>query len=180
MEYPMKSSSSKSTSQWILAYENMLVHVSSLISDLRSNHEPRFYERIALAKQKVAKFQELSEHEAEKIASYVQRDFQDAVHFMQTTNQRFQDWLAFDWQLIEIKLFEMCSEVADNSVLEWRQLRQQYPLGISRYRAGEIVGIGSLCCKACGQVVKFIKISRIPPCPKCHQSEFQRLNFHSK
>ncbi len=177
----MKSPPSKSVKYWILAYENILVHVRDLIHDLRSNHEAKFYQRIMLAKQKVVKFQELSEYEAEKIASYVQRDLQDALSFMQVTNRRFQDWLALDWQLIESKLFEMCCEIADNSALEWRQLRQQYPLGMmSQYRAGEIVGIGSLCCKTCGQVMKFIKISRIPPCPKCYQSEFQRLNFDSK
>lgn len=160
----------------IKGYEEMLSRVKASMHELRSKHEPKLQQHIGHAKQKAIELGELSEHEAEKIASYLQRDIEDAAQFMSAANQRFQDWLALDWQAIEVKLFEMCRQVADQSVIEWQRLRQHLPLRDSTYMCGEVTGIGSLKCKNCEQVMNFVKTSRIPPCPKCQMTEFRRVD----
>lgn len=42
------------------------------------------------------------------------------------------------------------------------------------YKTGEIAGAGDLECSGCGQVIRFEKARRIPPCPKCHSTTFRR------
>lgn len=42
------------------------------------------------------------------------------------------------------------------------------------YKTGEIAGAGDLECSGCGQVIRFEKARRIPPCPKCHTTTFRR------
>ena len=42
------------------------------------------------------------------------------------------------------------------------------------FRSGEITSAGTLTCKACGNVMHFRKTGRIPPCPKCHATEFRK------
>ena len=41
-------------------------------------------------------------------------------------------------------------------------------------RSGEITSAGTLTCKSCGHEMHFKKSGRIPPCPKCHKTEFRK------
>ncbi len=41
-------------------------------------------------------------------------------------------------------------------------------------KSGEITSAGKLVCKACGYEMNFKKTGRIPPCPKCHKTEFSK------
>ena len=41
-------------------------------------------------------------------------------------------------------------------------------------KSGEITSAGKLACKACGYEMNFKKTGRIPPCPKCHKTEFTK------
>ena len=41
-------------------------------------------------------------------------------------------------------------------------------------KSGEITSAGRLTCKACGHEMHFKKTGRIPPCPKCHKTEFTK------
>ncbi|HKI62763.1 MAG TPA: NADP-dependent isocitrate dehydrogenase [Mariprofundaceae bacterium] len=41
-------------------------------------------------------------------------------------------------------------------------------------RSGEITSAGTLTCLACGHEMHFKKTGRVPPCPKCHATEFSK------
>ncbi|NWF39380.1 NADP-dependent isocitrate dehydrogenase [Mariprofundus sp. NF] len=41
-------------------------------------------------------------------------------------------------------------------------------------RSGEITSAGTLTCSACGNELHFKKTGRVPPCPKCHATEFTK------
>lgn len=41
-------------------------------------------------------------------------------------------------------------------------------------KSGEVTSAGRLVCKACGYEMHFKKTGRIPPCPKCHKTEFKK------
>ncbi len=41
-------------------------------------------------------------------------------------------------------------------------------------KSGEITSAGKLTCNACGYEMNFKKTGRIPPCPKCHKTEFTK------
>ena len=41
-------------------------------------------------------------------------------------------------------------------------------------RSGEITSAGTLTCAACGHEMHFKKTGRVPPCPKCHKTEFKK------
>lgn len=41
---------------------------------------------------------------------------------------------------------------------------------------GEKPGIGSYQCKNCGEVVRLDNSSdRLPPCPRCHKTDFRKI-----
>jgi len=41
-------------------------------------------------------------------------------------------------------------------------------------RSGEITSAGTLTCTACANELHFKKTGRVPPCPKCHATEFRK------
>jgi len=41
-------------------------------------------------------------------------------------------------------------------------------------KSGEVTNAGKLKCHACGYEMNFKKTGRIPPCPKCHKTEFTK------
>ncbi|MDX8381426.1 MAG: hypothetical protein R8M14_04875 [Ghiorsea sp.] len=41
-------------------------------------------------------------------------------------------------------------------------------------KSGEITSAGKLVCNHCGNKMNFKKTGRIPPCPKCHKTEFTK------
>jgi len=41
-------------------------------------------------------------------------------------------------------------------------------------RSGEVTSAGTLTCNACGHEIRMRRTGRIPPCPKCHATEFKK------
>ena len=161
--------------KWAAGYEKMLERAKTSMQEVKAEQGPKVSAHIESAKHKAVELGELSEQEAEKIATYLQRDINDAAQFMTQAKKRFQDWLMLDWETVEDKLLEACHQVADKTVIEWQRLRQHLPLAPTEYKSGEMTGIGTLKCTSCKQEMKFAKVSRIPPCPKCHKTSFERL-----
>ena len=42
------------------------------------------------------------------------------------------------------------------------------------FHTGQITGPGTLTCKACGTELHLEGASRIPPCPKCHKTDYRK------
>ena len=84
------------------------------------------------------------------------------------------DWLRLSLLLIEKTLLRRFSTLAEAAKLELRHLdkgRQR----VTEWHTGEITSIGTLRCRACGELVHFERTGRIPPCPKCHATAYERV-----
>lgn len=42
------------------------------------------------------------------------------------------------------------------------------------FRTGQVTGPGTLTCKGCGTELHLEEASRIPPCPKCHKTDYRK------
>ncbi|MDX8400996.1 MAG: NADP-dependent isocitrate dehydrogenase [Mariprofundaceae bacterium] len=45
---------------------------------------------------------------------------------------------------------------------------------VLKVRSGEITSAGTLTCTSCGEEIHLKRTSRVPPCPKCHATEFRK------
>ena len=115
---------------------------------------------------------ELSQEEAEKIAEYLKRDLRDMGEFAHKTGKSLHDWLQFDVLMIEAQLLDLILSVADKTRVEWLQFEHSLP---QIYQVGEVTGIGSLQCTACGKLQYFYQIMPIQACANCQNTEFKRL-----
>ena len=155
------------------AYDRMMTRVHEFLDTAEAKALPTLKQRIELARQRAVELREVTSEEADKIAVYVERDLHDAAEYLQRSGKEFSTWLQFDLKQVENRMFELYAQVADRTRFELDQLAAQ-ARSAQQYHTGEITGIGSLYCADCGTQMHFKKTGRIPPCPKCHHTTFQR------
>ena len=158
----------------IIAYEQMLERVSSAIEHTEKSTIPTLKHNIEEAREKAVELGELTREEAEKVSGYIERDMEDVAHYMTETGEQLSDWWQFESELIEDRLLEMFTNIADQTSLQLAKLAEQARQA-STYHTGEVTGPGTLACSKCGKELHFHKTGHIPPCPKCHHTEYQRV-----
>ncbi|AOU98628.1 hypothetical protein BI364_12260 [Acidihalobacter yilgarnensis] len=116
---------------------------------------------------------ELTRDEAELLAEYVKRDLQDLGAYLGSTGHDLRGWFVMDKTLVEARLFELMTSVADKTNLALAEFsRNLHEPAV--WRTGEITGPGVLACLDCGKTLQLAKPGRIPPCPHCSATRFRR------
>ncbi len=156
------------------AYERMLGRVHRMLDTAEHALFPDPL-RTALnrARERSVELGELTREEADRIAGYLQRDVEDAAHFLLDTGEDLRTWLRFDIEQIEERVLHAFISVADKTKVELADLadRARSPM---RYQQGEVTGPGTLVCVDCGAQLSFTEPREIPACPKCGGRSFQR------
>lgn len=163
----------KAGDQLIAAYERMLARVHEGFQYAEEETLPRFRHVLDEVRDKTVELGELTREEAEKVATYLERDIQDAARYLAESGEDLRAWWRFDLDLMEQRLLDMFTSVADQTRLQWEQLAER-AWAASHYRTGEVAGPGTLVCSECGAEIHFHQPGRIPPCPKCHATLFRR------
>ncbi len=161
------------TEKLVKAYNQILETTKEIVDMSKREATPAILDAMDKAKDRVSEATELTGEEIENVSDYLRRDLHDAAEYIAAGEQGLEDWLRVDALYIEDSLLEMFSHMVDETALALTQIRQNAELA-SSWRTGEIVGIGTLVCKNCGETLHFKKTAHIPPCPKCHHTEFKR------
>ena len=151
----------------------MMVRVKTALEEAEEATPPGLRRAIGKARDTAVELEELTVDEAEKIADYLHRDLQDAGSYLAETGHQLGDWLRFDINLLEDKLLEVLSRVADHTSLEIQQFEHDLEVG-PPWNAGEVTGPGTLVCVECGKELHFHKAGHIPPCPGCRGTRYRR------
>ena len=159
--------------QWLRAYDDMMTRVKTAIEEAEEHTLPALQRYIHNARDTAVELGELTREEAEKVAAYLQRDLQDAGKHLAETGHELGDWLRFDIGLIEDRLLDVLSRVADHTQLEIRRFEQDLEEG-PPYNAGEVTGPGTLVCDSCGETIRFHATGYIPNCPACGHTVYHR------
>ena len=153
------------------AYEKMVERVHNLWDSGEGQHSLK--QAILHARDKAEELQEITREDANKVADYVSRDLHEMGSYLHETGEELRDWFRFDVGLIGDRILEKLISVADKTRLELAAL-QEHNREASQWHTGEITGPGTLICRQCGEQLHFKKTGHIPPCPKCHKTEFKR------
>jgi hypothetical protein len=159
----------------ITAYNHMLVTLHDWVKKAGKQTSPLIDKGIDKAREATSEISELSSEELNKVSDWLRRDLETAGNWLGENSDEFRDTLSFDLKLVEAELLEAFSTVADRTTLELKELEYHATL-VGEWHTGEITGIGSLTCCACGEELHFHATGHIPPCPKCHGTKFKK-NF---
>ncbi len=155
------------------AYDTMIERVHHFLDEAEEHAVPTLEKNIERARRQAVEFRELTSEEADRIAAYVERDLNEAAQYLQTSGREFSSWFQFDLSLIEERVYDFFAGAADKTRVTLDRLAAQAK-SAQQYHTGEIAGIGTLVCEECGTQMHYEKTGRIPPCPKCHATTFQR------
>ncbi|WP_440995969.1 zinc ribbon-containing protein [Arhodomonas sp. SL1] len=154
-------------------YETMLGRLRERLEEAEHGFGPRVREALEHAREQAVELGELTREEADRIASWLRRDLEEAADFTARTDRDLNSWLHMDVQLIENWILDRFTSVADRQRLEWLEF-EQFLERASEYHTGEIAGPGRLRCRNCGETLTFTRPGHIPPCPKCHGTVYSR------
>ncbi len=157
----------------IRAYEKMLDRIRHALGEFESDVGPRLRLAVERARERAVELGELSREEADRISEYLRRDIEQAADYTTRNDQDLGGWLRMDLQLIEEWIWDRFSSVADQTRLDWIRFEQSLEEA-STYHTGEITGPGVLTCQNCEEQMQFPRAGRIPPCPHCHATVFDR------
>jgi len=155
------------------AYEKMFERAAEHFHNAEEKTGPILHKLVDEAKEKAIELKELSREDADKLAGYLKRDLGDATDYLSETGHELKDWLGFETSLVESTLLDLMLKAADKTTLQLLKLKEDAKQA-SIYHTGEITGPGTLVCDQCGEKLHFHKAGKIPPCPKCHASNFHR------
>lgn len=158
------------------AYETMYEHVAANLHKAKDKSGPALHELVDEAKDKAVKFEHVAEDDAELISTWLKRDLEDVVHYMVETEHAVKDWLGFETALIKSEIIRLLLETADKTTVALLRMKENAHKP-SVYHTGEITGPGTLICDECGEKLHFHKAGHIPPCPKCHETQYHRIQI---
>ncbi len=155
------------------AYQNMMTQLKAGWELVREQTLPSLKQQVDKVVEKTVELEELSEEEAERVGGYLKRDIEDAAQFIAETDQELRDWLQFDLALIEESLLHVLETSVNHTRDELLKLSLDAKL-VSEWHTGQITGPGTLVCGQCQTSMQFHKPGRIPPCPHCSHTVFER------
>lgn len=155
------------------AYEKLYEHVAKNLHNAEKKTESLFHKLIQEVREKAIKLKELSEHESDEIAHWIKRDMTDLSTYLSESGHELKDWLGFETTLIENEFLDLLLSAGDKTTAKILQMKDKRYLA-STYHTGEIVGPGTLKCDQCEEHLHFHRAGKIPPCPKCHATNFHR------
>ena len=170
--------SKDSVDKLVDGYERMLKATHEAIEETQKETTPILRELLEKTRDRMVELNELTREEAQKVSEYVTRDIHDAAEYIAETGEDLKEWWRFDMQLMEQRMLDMFSRVADQTSLQlqqWAEIARQSSL----YQAGEITGPGTLVCDRCGAKTQFVKAGRIPSCQDCGGTTFKRVTTQS-
>jgi len=158
------------------AYENMYKHVADNIHKITDKTGPLLHDLIDEAKQKGGELDNLTEEEINNLGTWLKRDLDDMIHYASDTEHAVIDWLGFEASLMKNTMIQMMLEAADKTTVELLRMKDNAHKPVS-YHTGEMTGFGTLICDECGEKLHFHEAGHIPPCPKCHKTQFHRIQI---
>lgn len=156
------------------AYNRMVDELHAAVEKAEETLAPTAEELLNNAEELARKAYALTADEARTVAEHVRRDWSHARDYLRTEGKELKQWFRFDLEQIEGRFMDLVAKAADKTWLDFsrfeRETRQQ-----TCYHTGEVCSPGVLRCTRCGQEMTLKKTTRIPPCPKCHHTEFERV-----
>ncbi|MBK5968380.1 MULTISPECIES: zinc ribbon-containing protein [Thiorhodovibrio] len=165
----------ESVDRLVDAYERMLERTRERL-DAAEESAPKLRDWLEKTRDHMVELGELTREEANRVAEYIERDIEDAAHYLVDTGEELKTWWRFDLELIEDRLLDAFTSVADQTRVQlqaWAE-RAEQARGERRYQSGEITGPGTLVCANCGARAHFQRATRISDCAECGGTEFHR------
>ncbi len=114
------------------------------------------------------KMKEFYRDDIGKVSEFIRRDWQEGIRLTREQTRKH-----LDLDRLQAGFLDLLSRLAEAAGSQLESLAGKIKERLT-YKTGEIAGAGTLECRGCGQHLVVDKPTRIPPCPKCRGTIFER------
>jgi predicted Zn-ribbon and HTH transcriptional regulator len=154
-------------------YDTLMEQLSAWVEKTDENAGPLLVNGLHDAEQFMHDLGKWSSEEIDLLSRYVKRDIHDISQNLEQQNKTLIEWLQFDVKQVEEGVLEILSSMTDKTRVELDKINHLAATA-NIWHTGEVTSVGTISCKKCGTELHYHKAGRIPPCPKCHNTEFIR------
>jgi len=154
-------------------YEKMFESVAEHFQNAEEKSLQLLHRLVDEARDEAIVLEVIAKNDAYRVADNLKLDISHANRYLAETGHEFKDWLGFETSLVETGLLDLMQKVADPTIVKLNEFRESLEQLATRH-TGEITAPGILVCDKCGEKLHFHRISKVPPCPKCHGTNFHR------
>lgn len=153
------------------AYDAIVSRVSEQLRRTQDRGNDALNNALARASEITQTAGEFTSEQIERASGYVRRDMFSLSENRERASELVRERLRPS--RVRDGFLSLASEVLDRAGSGLSRLsdRLENPL---RFETGEVTGPGTLTCTSCGSQMRFRESGRIPPCPRCHKTEFRK------
>jgi Zn finger protein HypA/HybF involved in hydrogenase expression len=148
-------------------YDRLLKRTEELLDSGRKNLD----DALQKASEEIASAGDFTRERADRVAAFVKRDARHAVEGAQDATKQLRE--AVDPKRVSAgaqSVFAKIMLATSSKLSDWAEKSEQS----LEFKTGEVTSPGTLTCKNCQEELHLKKTTKIPPCPKCHQSLFRK------
>ncbi len=156
------------------AYDAIVARVAEQLSRTQERGGDAVASALQRAQEVTGAAGEFTSEQIERASGYVRRDlFSFSQNMDRAAELRDEVRKRLRPSRVRHGFMALAADVFDRASSGLSRLsdRLEAPL---KFETGEVTGPGTLTCVACGSEMRFRDSGRIPPCPRCHKTEFRK------
>ena len=167
----MEEQNNHKEAQEVSQYEKLAARTREFLETAREKTPKTLDEAFDRAREEMIAAGDFSREQARKIQTFLQRDLKSAGEHFPQLGKTLKE--AVDPQRVASGIQSTLAYILDALGDTFKDFASKTAERLT-YRTGELSSPGTLKCNSCGKRIYMTSTGRVPPCAKCHSTEFQK------
>jgi hypothetical protein len=155
------------------AYENFSQKTKDILEQSQEKTSQALEIAMEKARESLEKTEEVTREESQRLKAFLKRDLEQTANDIRNIESYTVEH--FKPASIKVGFYNLLSYLSSNSADVFDSLAEWADKEVVVH-TGEVTGPTTLSCDSCSSKMHFKESGRVPPCPKCHKTEFRRKN----
>lgn len=158
--------------KWVQAYEKFAAQTREFFDESREKTVSSLENALESAREQLVKAGELTQDESRQVKAYLRRDLEQTASDLGEFGERARK--TANPAAIQAGFLDLTKSIAEGArglfdrLAEWANTT-------ATYHTGEVAAQGTFRCQNCEHEIHFSETGRIPPCAKCHGTQYRRV-----
>ena len=165
----MKKQESYKEKQEVSQYEKLANRTRELLETTREKTPKAVEEALEKAKEEMIAAGEFSKEQGKRVQAFLRRDLEATRDYVAHMGQTLKE--ALEPQRVASGIQSTLAHILDALGDTLKDFASKTEERLT-YRTGELSSPGTLTCNSCSNRIHMTSTGRVPPCAKCHSTEF--------
>ena len=153
------------------AYERFSQKTKDILEESQDKTSQAFDNAMEMARESLVKAKEVTHEESERLKAFLKRDLEQTSNDIRNIESYTVEH--FKPSSVKVGFYNLVSYLSSHSAELFDSMADWADKEVLVH-TGEVTGPSTLSCESCNAELHFKESGRVPPCPKCHKTEFRR------